>query len=436
MVSRRWLRALGALVGTLIVATDISPAGRHLLRLPSVVTVAVGQTQSLLLDAPGRIALRAGPGAAALQVDGHPATADWQLLPGHALRLLPVAPGTYALRVRLFGVLPWRGLRVVALPVPDLRPGGQAIGILLRSRGPLVVAERAVPGAHGLVGSPAGAAGIRPGDVLLAVGERPVHTPGDIATALAAAGAGAVPMEVLRDGRTLHLQVHPVRDPASGRPLVGAWVRAVTGGIGTLTFTAATGTFGALGHVVVDPTTGTPVILGSGTLVPSVISGLEPSRDGHPGLKVGVLLADAPALGTVLANSPLGVFGQLLRAPDPGPVRTALPVALPDQIHAGSAQILTVVRGRAVVAYAARITAVLPQGRAAGRGFVVRITDPGLRAATGGIVQGMSGSPVLQDGRLVGAVTAVFVDDPSRGYGVLAIWMAQAAGLLRGALPV
>lgn len=420
-------RALGALAALLILAADVSPAGRYLLRLPATVTVAVGQDQAIRLGAPGGLGVRAA--GSGLELDGAPAT-SWRRVPGAALRLLPRKPGTYRLQLRLFGVLPWPGVRVQAVAVPALQPGGQAVGVLLRGRGPLVVGTSPVPGPAGPVGSPAAAAGIRPGDTLLSVAGRRAATAATLAAALAGLPRGAaVPLEVLRQGRVLHLAVRPVRAGPGSPPRIGAWVRDSTAGIGTLTFTAPGGIFAAIGHPVVDPTTGTAVVLGSGTLLPSRIAGLERSRDGRPGEKIGVLAGGVPALGSVQTNGDYGVFGRLVRAPAPGPLTTALPVALPDQVRRGPAEVLTVLAGSRVGTYSARITSVLAGRGPSTRGFVLQVTDPRLLAASGGIVQGMSGSPVVQDGRLVGALTHVFVDDPARGYGVLAYWMAHAAGV-------
>lgn len=427
------LKLLAALAAAAILAVDASPAGRHLLRLPTAVTLAVGEPQAIALALPGRVAVRVGGGPAPLLVDGQTPPPGWSLLPGRSLGLQPTAPGAYTVRLRLFGFLPWRSVRVQAVVPPRLVPGGQAVGVLLRSRGPLVVGETAVPGPFGPVRSPAAAAGIRVGDVLVAVDGRGVASSGAVDRALGrGAPAGPVPVTVLRRGRQLRLWVRPVYDPADGRYHMGTWVRETTGGIGTLTFTSPTGAFAALGHVVLDPVAGVPVVLGAGRLVPSLIAGVDPSSGGHPGEKLGVLVPGAPSLGTVTANTPFGVFGVLHRQPAPGPVTRPLAVALPDQVHPGPAEMLTVLHGGGVEGFAVRITAVLPQRRARLRGFLVRVTDPRLLRASGGIVQGMSGSPVLQGGRLVGAVTHVFVDAPTRGYGVLALWMAQAAGLGAG----
>lgn len=431
MNGQRLARWMGALCAACIVAANLTPAARHALRLPASVEVAVGQAQNIVLDLPGRVAVRADAQTRGLLVDGAPAAARWRAMPGGALSLQPDRAGVYTLWLRLFGILPWRTLRVEAVPVADVVPGGQTVGIMIQARGPLVVGLVPLRDSRGTVPSPAARAGLRVGDYLLDMDGHRVRTEADVRAAVDAAGRAGVPLRatVERRGRTLAVDVSPVYTPAFGRYLIGARVRDTATGIGTLTFSARSGAYGALGHPVVDPTLGTPVLLGSGRLLPSIISGMQPSRDGRPGEKVGLLVGGVPPLGSVTANRALGVFGTLSRALPPGPETGALPVALPDQVHPGPAQLLTVLSGRQVQTFQMRITAVLPQRQPSAKGLVLRITDPRLLRATGGIVQGMSGSPILQDGRLVGAVTHVFVDDPSRGYGVYAEWMAQAAGL-------
>lgn len=424
---RRWVGLFCALA---VLGADLTPTARHALRLPERVEMAVGQAQDIVLDLPGRLAVSAAAGTSGLELDGAPATAGWRMLPGRSLRLVPSRPGLYTLRLRLFGFLPWRAVRVRAVPVPELVPGGQTVGIVLRAKGPLVVGLAALQTAAGLVPSPAGRAGVHVGDSLVSIDGHAVRSDADISAAVAAAGiAGTtIDLQVLRRGRAMTMVIRPLFDPSLGRYLLGARVRDGATGIGTLTFMEQGGGYGALGHAVVDPGLGTPVLLGEGQLLPSVISGMQPSRDGRPGEKVGLLVGGLPPLGVVTTNGALGVFGVLTRSVMPGPVPSAVPVALPDQIHPGRAELLTVVSGHEIGAFQMRITAVLPQRQPSSKGLVLRITDPRLLAATGGIVQGMSGSPILQDGRLVGAVTHVFIDDPSRGYGVLAQWMAEAAG--------
>jgi stage IV sporulation protein B len=428
VTSRRILGVVGAVA---ILGADITPAARHALRVPAQIQVAVGQEQALLLDLPGLLGVRASAHSG-LAVDGSALEGSWLRIPAGRITLEPEAAGTVRLHLRLFGFLPWRTLRVQAVSAPVVSTGGESVAVAVRSKAPLVVA---VGGGRipGVGGGPAERAGIRPGDYILAADGQPVSGATALSEDVADAGAGGQPLRLLvqRHGHEFTVTVHPER--ADGRYLIGAWVRDTATGIGTLTF-QGDGVFGALGHPVTDTTTGTPILLGSGQLLESRIAGIEPSSDGHPGEKVGTLIPGSPTLGVVLKNTGVGVFGRLVRPW--GPLGPELPIALEDQVQPGPAEILTVVQGTRIQAYSARIDAVLPQRRGTSKGVVITITDPRLLAATGGIVQGMSGSPIVQDGRLVGAVTHVLVDNPRRGYGVLAIWMAAAAGLVPSATGV
>ncbi len=419
-----------------ILTLDCTPPAHHFLRLPPTVVVAQGQPQVLRLALPGRLGVSVRGPAGSLRVDGSapPAPGGWRLVPGAAVGLDAERPGIYTLGFRLFGFLPWRSLRVEAVPVPSVTPGGQSVGIVLHNVGPLIVRLAPVPGRGGPVPSPAALAGLAPGDYVLAVNGAPVATASALAAVVAASDGRPVAVTVLlRSGRQASVQVHPAWDGPAGHYAIGAWVRDQGSGIGTLTFVAGgSGRWGALGHPVVDPTTGQALAFRVGWLLQSIISGLQPSRDGRPGEKEGTLVGGEPPLGTVTANSAVGVFGRDAARPlaGGGEMLGALPVALEDQVHPGPATMWTVLHGDLVASFAIRIVAVLPQRRVAAKGLVLQVTDPRLLAETGGIVQGMSGSPIIQDGRLVGAVTHVLIDDPSRGYGVLAVWMAEEAHLV------
>jgi stage IV sporulation protein B len=425
-------RRLGGLfLAAAILALDASPPGRHLLRLPPAVVVPAGQPELLRLDVPGGVAVRVAGPEGGMRLDGSPAAAGaWRRVSGRALLLYAERPGSFVLGLRLFGLLPWRALRVEAVPVPEVLPGGQSIGVVLQGIGPLIVRLGGVPGPDGMQPSPAGRAGLGVGTYLLAVGGVPAASAAAVQAAVQSGAGRPLPVTaLLPSGRRVSVLVHPVLDAASGRYALGAWVRDQGSGIGTLTFASGpAGIWGALGHPVVDPTTGRALLPRAGWLLQSVISGLAPGRDGHPGEKEGSLVGGQAPLGTVAANSDVGVFGRLT-APLPAGAPGPLPVALEDQVHPGPARMWTVLHGERIRSFAVRIVAVLPQRREEGRGLVLQVTDPALLAESGGIVQGMSGSPIVQDGRLVGAVTHVLVDDPARGYGVLAIWMAERAGL-------
>lgn len=415
-----------------ILAVDTSPLGRYLLRLPAVITVAVGQEQGIRLDVPGFLAVRAEGRDRGLVLDGHRIGSRWRRLPGDTLQVRPAAAGDYTLRLRPWGLIPWPPLRIRAVGVPRVSVGGQSIGLVLTPPGPLVVAEPRVPTFGGAVRSPGAAAGVQLGaDILAVAGQPPLDTAQVAAVTEEAGRSGAsLPLEVLQRGIVRTRAVYPAYDVATHRYSLGLTLQRAVSGIGTLTFyDVSAQVFGALGHIVVDETTGRPVVPATGQLLPSFVAGVQPSRDGFPGEKLGVLLAGAPPLGTVRINTTVGIFGRLLRVPVPGPVAEPLAVALADQVHPGPATLLTVVHGGVAGAFAVRVLQVDASGPAGGKGLVVQVTDPRLLRTSGGIVQGMSGSPIVQGGRLVGALTHVYVNDPARGYGVLAEWMAKAAGL-------
>jgi stage IV sporulation protein B len=390
-----------------VLTVAASPPARTILGLPQVLWISVDGRQTLAAGLPSFVTVAA---------DLPEERSDGRVI------LHPTSPGLYQATVLVFGALPVRQVLVHAVPPLSAIPGGQSIGVLLDTGGVLVVGDAAAPSA-------AARAGLRAGDLITSVDGQPVQSKERLAALIEAAGqAGrSVALAVRRQGGTATIRVHPVRDPATGHYMIGAWVRDGISGIGTLTFyDPARRIFGALGHVVADAASGQPYPVRGGRIVPALVSGLSPGRQGDPGEKIGLFSADARAWGLISANTSVGIFGRLLQAPAAG---AAVPIALEDQIRTGSAEMLTVIAGSRVQPFAVDILRVIPQGEPESKGLVLQVTDPRLLQATGGIVQGMSGSPILQDGRLIGAVTHVFVNDPTRGYGVLAIWMAERAGL-------
>ena len=233
---------------------------------------------------------------------------------------------------------------------------------------------------------------------------------------------------VVRDGAERTLTLTPAADPRDGRARIGAWVRSSTAGVGTLTFVdPQTGAFGALGHAISDVDTGIMLPVAEGGMYESAVVEVRRSERGAPGEIVGDFLTEEKQIGCVTRNCDCGVFGDnytgdLADALYPD----GLPVGARSQLHTGDAQILTTV-DEYVQAYDCEIERLESESDAGTRSMVLHITDPALLARTGGIVQGMSGSPIIQDGKLVGAVTHVFVNDPTRGYGIFIENMLYAA---------
>jgi stage IV sporulation protein B len=187
--------------------------------------------------------------------------------------------------------------------------------------------------------------------------------------------------------------------------------------------------YGALGHVISDMDTKKPIVVEDGEIVRSTVTSIEKGSHGDPGEKLARFSSDKETIGNITRNSPFGIFGELHKGMKNGVMDKAMPILLSHQVKEGPAQILTVVDSDEVQLFDIEIVSTIPQKFPATKGMVIKVTDPKLLEKTGGIVQGMSGSPIIQDGKLVGAVTHVFVNDPTSGYGVHIEWMLNEAGI-------
>lgn len=294
-----------------------------------------------------------------------------------------------------------------------LVPVGHTVGIKLFSRGVLVVKP---PESD----TPAAACGLRSGDVILCCGGEPVTSTEQFRALLQAQGESATDLQVNRAGDHLSLSVEP-EDNGQGVYCIGAWIRDSMAGIGTMTYyDPVDGTFGALGHGITDVDTAQLMPFANGAILPSTVKAVNRGTAGAAGELRGNfdLTRD---LGALSANTSVGVFGTLEEQPHTA--AEALPVGTPKK---GQAIIRSNVRGDAVEEFGIEILRVVENSRDC-RDFVIEVKDPNLIELTGGIVQGMSGSPVIQDGKLVGAVTHVLLNDPCKGYGISMETMLNAA---------
>ena len=294
-----------------------------------------------------------------------------------------------------------------------LIPGGQILGLQLQTGCVTVAAFDDV------LGAAAREAGLQIGDELLQVNGQNVSCAGDVRSALEDSGA-SVSLCVRRDGKTHTLKVTP-RQTEQG-PRLGIHLKQGITGIGTLTwYDPVTGKFGTLGHGVSDSGGGF-LKMSAGNAYRAEITGVRKGKSGDPGLLKGS--ADALGIcGSLLKNTPQGVFG----ISKTGWRGEPLPIADYQEIRPGAAVIRSTVSEQGIQEYSVEILKIYPEDRKDGRNFLIRVTDPELLGITGGIVQGMSGSPIIQDGRLVGAVTHVLVNSPDTGYGIFIENMLDAA---------
>ena len=290
-----------------------------------------------------------------------------------------------------------------------LIPGGQVVAMQL-SDGTITIAA-----IDETLGKNAKAAGLRSGDQILAVEGRSVSSPEEIRSVLAAT-KGAVELSIRRAGKEQTLQFTPAM--TENGPRLGVYLKEGTAGIGTITYyDPKTTTFGALGHGVNTPK-GKPVSMKTGQIYEATVLSVKKGKIGTPGQLVGAI-ADPDGIGNLSKNTARGVFGKTAM-PDLDPI----PVG---QAKAGKATIRSTIDQQGLREYSVEIMKIYPGSSKDGRNMLIKVTDPALLEATGGIVQGMSGSPIIQEGKLVGAVTHVLVNDPTTGYGIFIDNMLDAA---------
>jgi len=347
----------------------------------------------------------------------------------------PVAlhPGQLKLRFSLFGVVPVRDMLVSVAPEVRVVPGGQSIGVLIHARGIIVAGEYDVVNQDDQKINPASLAGIKKGDVILKLDGEEVRSDRQFKALVARTGVAGQSMEVevKRGKETFNTTLNPVLCKETSDYRVGLMIRDSAAGVGTITFyEPGSKSYGALGHIITDISTNHPVDLQDGKIVGASVQGIAKGKRGQPGEKIGILQGDKLLSGTISRNTRLGIFGNLQKPLDNTFFSEPIPVAMTSQIHEGPAEILTVLSGDKVEKFSVDILKINPQARQDGKALVIKITDERLLDQTGGIIQGMSGSPIIQEERLVGAVTHVFVNDPTRGYGVSAEWMLEDSGLL------
>ncbi|SHF59374.1 SpoIVB peptidase [Ornithinibacillus halophilus] len=327
--------------------------------------------------------------------------------------------------------LPIKKVDVSVLDDVKVIPGGQSIGVQLQTKGVLVVGHHLVKDGENSM-SPGEDAKIEVGDVILEIDGNEIQEMKDVKPLVEAAGdkGEALEIKIKRGKETLDRTLTPIKDPKENEYRIGLYIRDSAAGIGTMTFFEPNSKkYGALGHVISDMDTKKPIEINNGTIVRSSVTSIEKGNNGVPGEKQARFSIRENKIGTITKNSPFGIFGTLDNSISNGSYDKPMPVALSHQVKEGPAKILTVIDDEKVEEFDVEVVSSIPQKSPATKGMVIQITDERLLDKTGGIVQGMSGSPIIQDGKIIGAVTHVFVNDPTSGYGVHIEWMLQDAGV-------
>ena len=319
-------------------------------------------------------------------------------------------------------VFPVKSARVTTAKRQYVLAGGEVFGIKLYTRGVLVAKTDMVTTQNGNE-NPAQAAGLRSGDVITEINGEEVNRKSEVSRAIENSGGTPLHLTVERGGSVLQLECTPSLGAAGDKYLAGLWIRDSSAGIGTVTFyDKGSGTMAGLGHAICDVDSGEIIPISGGELVSARVMGCYKGADGAPGELCGVFGEEV--LAALEINGDTGVYGAFS---DDFPGGELLPVALKTEIKTGPAQIAVTVSGNEKQYYDVEITRVSSNLNSSQKNMTVRVTDPALIEATGGIVQGMSGSPIIQNGMLVGAVTHVFVNSPLEGYAIFAETMLETA---------
>ena len=315
----------------------------------------------------------------------------------------------------LLGMFPVKSVAVTNTDERYVSVSGEPFGIKMFSDGVMVVGFSDILTPTGYQ-NPAKLVGLKMGDIIVSMNGQQTKTKEDVEKIIKKYAQNPINVVYLRDEVEYNLTLMAVFDVSTNTYRTGMWVRDSSAGIGTMTFYDVNKSlFAGLGHGIKDVDTQQEIRLLSGEIVPVKITGLVKSKDGSAGELKGTFLTTF-ANGRVLLNKETGVYGKAFSPSSDN----LMPVATPQEITTGKAYIYTTINGTTPKRYEIEIEKISLTAQNQNKNMVIRITDPELLALTGGIVQGMSGSPIVQNGKLVGAVTHVFVNQVNRGYGIFA----------------
>ncbi|PHV72372.1 SpoIVB peptidase [Sporanaerobium hydrogeniformans] len=325
--------------------------------------------------------------------------------------------GETDIKLSLLGI-PVKTVSVQAIKDRQVIPCGKIVGIKVDTQGLLVLGIGQFEKAGRMVSPAKGI--LEVGDMILTCNGTPLEIKEDLKDAIEASQNQPMKLKVMREGKMHEVQVQPIYCDSEGVYKLGVWIRDSTQGIGTLTYVdPETGVFGALGHGITDVDTKKLMPIREGTIISATVTNIKKGQKGTPGEISGTIHYDGGSIiGEVENNTAIGIYGVLSAEALHHLDAQKVPIAFQDEVHEGKASILVDLRDGIIKEYGVTIQKVSRYSNEPAKGMVIKITDEELLRLTNGIVQGMSGSPILQDGKLIGAVTHVFVQDPTRGYGI------------------
>lgn len=327
--------------------------------------------------------------------------------------------GSMDIRLKLFGLIPIKSVTVDVIPGTKLIPVGKTVGIQIQTDGIMVLGTGVVKGVDGKEYEPCKGV-LQSGDLIIGLDGRKLNDKEELIQWIEESNKTKHQLEIKRQDKVLETTIQTVKSKEDQENKLGIWVRDSTQGIGTITYIDPNNlAFGALGHGINDIDTNQLMSISEGKIMNAKITSIKKGEKGNPGELSGMIYDDEDnSLGKIQLNTTQGIFGRINTDTHFLSEKDALPIALKNEVVEGPATILSNIEGHEIKEYTVYIYKLTPFNNSANKGMLVKITDKDLLEKTNGIIQGMSGSPIIQNGKLIGAVTHVFVQDPSKGYGI------------------
>ncbi|MBW6410957.1 SpoIVB peptidase [Clostridium weizhouense] len=334
-------------------------------------------------------------------------------------------------QIKLLGVIPVKSLEVQKVKDLELYPGGNTIGVRVSTQGVLVVGYSEIEINNQKQESPGKLGGIELGDTILKINGEEVQNCQDLINIIKGCNESKISVEVLRDNENLIKEVE-LKKEGNGEYKLGLWIRDSTAGVGTMTFIdKESKKFGALGHPITDCDTNQPFLIKHGDILQSSIINLRRGEKGSPGELQGIFTNENEVNGKIKTNTQSGIFGTVKDVNILKNNSKPMKVGFRNEITEGKAKIITTIDEKGPKEYDIEIVKLLDQETPGPKSMVIKVTDPVLLEKTGGIVQGMSGSPIIQNEKIVGAVTHVLINKPDTGYGIYIEWMLKDAEIIK-----
>lgn len=356
-------------------------------------------------------------GKLVLNINNKPVSENIHINLAERFSILSQESGAVDVQLKLFGVIPIKTVKVDVISPMEVVPCGNTIGVKINTDGIMVLGTGYVNCTDGNVYEPSKGI-VKSGDLIVQANDIQLTTKEQLIEQIEKSNGNNVNLKIKRDEEIVQTSISPIKSADDKSYKIGIWVRDSTQGIGTITYyNPESKNFGALGHGILDVDTNKLMSIRDGQITDSKITSIKPGKKGTPGEIIGTIM-EQNSLGNIKVNTPYGIYGNVNNKINKTFPSEAMTIGLQQEVHEGKAKIRSDILGDEIREYDIEIQSVNKFSNDDSKGMVIKITDSNLLQNTNGIVQGMSGSPIIQDGKLIGAVTHVFVQDPTKGYGI------------------